>query len=77
MTIRITTDNLDALRNAMQEVTQAWEALEDDVDTWLEFQESPPTNTDDREEKRQARENIDSLITDLEVALHDAVELFT
>jgi len=45
MTIRITRQNLDALRNAMTEVTSTWGNVSDAIDGWLEFQDSSPTST--------------------------------
>ena len=72
MAFRIPAASLASLRDAIDELTSAWENISDDVETWLQYQEAPPTDADGREERRQAREQIDSYAGDVVAAIHQA-----
>ena len=63
------------LVEAMGEVTTAWENAEESIATWIEYQDTPPTDEDGRDARREAREAIESEIDALGDALEAAARL--
>jgi hypothetical protein len=60
MSFRVTRANVKQLVEAMGEVTTAWENAEESIATWIEYQDTPPTDEDGRDARREAREAIES-----------------
>ena len=60
---RVTAENMVALKELIENLTSAWEDIENDVETWTEGVESRKNgeslDADQREELRDARTNID------------------
>jgi hypothetical protein len=75
MSFRVTRANVKQLVEAMGEVTTAWENAEESITTWIEYQDTPPTDADGREARRETRDAIESEVDALGGALVAAASL--
>ncbi len=55
MSVRVTSANVKQLVEAMDEVTTAWENVEESITTWMEYQVRPPNDEDGRDARRVRR----------------------
>ena len=70
MSFRVTRANVKQLVEAMGEVTTAWENAEESaITTWIEYQDTPPTDADGRVARRETRDAIESEVDALGGAL--------
>jgi hypothetical protein len=75
MSFRVTRANVKQLVEAMGEVTTAGENAEESITTWVEYQDTPPTDEDGRDARREAHEAIESDVDALGSALEAAARL--
>jgi hypothetical protein len=75
MSFRVTRANMRQLVEAMGEVTTAWENAEESITTWIEYQDTPPTDEDGRDGRREARAAIESEVDALRRSLEAAARL--
>ena len=60
---RVTAANLQALRDAIGDLNDLWENIDMPIETWLD--NPRPTDPDEREERRDARAEIDDNLPEL------------
>ena len=69
--MRITQANIEAAREALDRIREAWDEIESEVDLWMEAQESG--SGVDPEDRQAARERIEEGLPEIETALTDAL----
>lgn len=72
--MKITLAVLNDLRSAIENVTAAWEGIEDEVLSWTDLHEA--RDAESREERKDAEEAIESGLGELEQAARELVEWF-